>query len=277
MVSWRTKLAIQWILAKIPAGERINHWLQRANRRYTPARLRKRIAESEDVCSYLERFVALSGATVVEVGTGWLMIEPLVMVRRGAGVVHTYDHLPHVRRELTERLAGMMSIDLNDTLQRIHYHAPADARQTGLPDGSVDLFFSYNVLEHIPPRTVRELVLESKRLLRRGGVAFHAIGLHDHYSEFDSRISRVNFLQYSDPWWNFWVQNRISYHNRLRLKEFLELFRAAGAEIIDVRTAVDEADVTTLKNGFPLAERFRGMTPEELAPHYMEVVYRFSQ
>jgi SAM-dependent methyltransferase len=276
LISWKTKIAIQWVLAQMPGGERINHALQHAHRRYTPERLRERVDELEKVCDYIAPYMSFAGADIVEVGTGWLLIAPLVMVRRGARRVHTYDHIRHMRKDLTARIAGTMGCDLEESMRHVEYHAPADAADSGLPDHSIDLFFTFNVLEHMPLDGIVALIRESKRLLRPGGVAYHAVGLGDHYAEFDGRLSRVNFLQYSDRWWNFWVQNHISYHNRLREKEFLAMFREQGAEILDVRSMIEQSDVAVIKNGQKLAERFRGMTPEELATHYMEVVYRFA-
>ena len=270
-MNWKAKVALQCVLARFPFGEKANHLLQRVGRRYTAERLQKRIAEVRKTLDYLEAFAPLAEATVAEVGTGWELIAPLAMVARGACTVRTYDLYRHLRSDLVRQIARMVPCDFEDAMRRIEYHAPANAANTGLPSNSVDVFYSYEVFEHIPVDDVHQIVAESKRVLRSTGVAYHAIGLGDHYGQYG--VSNINFLKYSDRAWNFWVQNRISYHNRLREKEFLQIFRQHGACILDVRTKVSEIDVLALCNGFTPDQKFSGMTPEELAPWYTEIVY----
>jgi hypothetical protein len=63
----------------------------------------------------------------------------------------------------------------------------------------------------------------SKTCVETERVAFHAIGEHDHYIDFDSSISKGNFLQYPEWAWKLFVKNGISYHNRMREKESLDI------------------------------------------------------
>ena len=88
-------------------------------------------------------------------------------------------------------------------------------------------------------------------------------------------VSKVNFLKYSEFWWAFFVKNKISYHNRLREKQFFEIFRQYGAKIIWSEHQVDPADVELLKT-MPIHNDFKGMTIEELAPWRTELIYSFS-
>jgi hypothetical protein len=272
-MNWKAKVAVQCVLAHLPFGERANHLLQKANHRYTPQRLQERIADVKAVFDYLEKRVPFAGATVVEVGTGWELIAPLMMVARGVDTVHTYDLNPHLRLGIAKRVAEMVPVDFDSAMRRIKYYAPSDAANTGLPEKSVDLFYSYQVFEHISQDELHRIVAESRRVLKPSGIAYHAIGLGDHYAEYG--VSNINFLKYSDRTWGFWVQNRISYHNRMREKEFLQLLGEHGARIVDVRSKTSEADLTILKNGFKPDRKFAAMTPEELAPWYTEIVTSF--
>jgi hypothetical protein len=71
------------------------------------------------------------------------------------------------------------------------------------------------------------------------------------------------------------VNNKISYHNRWRAKQFMEAFRREGATFLDVHTETDPCDIKLLKNGFHVAPKFSSLTPEELAVSYVEIVHRF--
>jgi SAM-dependent methyltransferase len=274
-IPWQAKVGVQWVLAAVPGGEQLNHLFQRLYGSHSDDRLKARIPAVDQLLDYIERFAPLKGATVVEVGTGWVPIGALCMVKRGAQVVHTYDLTRHLRPKLAERAMQLMEMD-PAAWQSVHYHAPADASQTGLPDQSVDLFYSAAVLEHVPPEALVKIVRESRRVLRPGGVAFHEIGLHDHYSDV-APIPKINFLKYSDRTWDFWVQNRISYHNRMRAKEFLQLFEAEGLKILDVQTKTDQYEVAMLKHGFHIDRKFKDMTPEELAINNMRVLYQVNE
>jgi hypothetical protein len=51
----------------------------------------------------------------------------------------------------------------------IDYLAPMNAADTDLPDHCVDCHFSVTTLEHIPPKDLRDIFVEARRILTRGG------------------------------------------------------------------------------------------------------------
>jgi SAM-dependent methyltransferase len=300
---WQFKLLTQFVLAHVPGGVRLNYWLQRAHGRHTASGIGARIPELAEIIAYATRDHGVAGAVVVEVGTGWEPITALLFSLLGASRIYTYDHLPHVRylvlkrvlEQLEQRLPDIARITgaaepaLRDRLTplldassvedvltraRIDYRAPADATRTGLPDAGADMVFSYAVLEHVPEAMVIGLTAESRRILRPGGIAFHAIGLHDHYANFDDRLTKVNFLKYPEWFWRLFVKNKISYHNRLREKDFLELFAAHRGRVLRIRNTTDQRSLEALHH-MRLAPRFAGMTPQELAVTYSEVLLAF--
>lgn len=303
-MEWRVKVGIQFVLARLPCGTNLNHWLQIANRSYTPQRVRDRVLLNAEIVARVSRFVTLRNATIVEVGTGWELIGPLILSLFGPGAIYTFDLTRHLRYRIVRKvlqqieaeieaicaicqldciaakrqvrqMADASTLDEVLSLAKITYLAPGDAARTGLPGGSVDLFFSREVFEHLAEPILLDIVRESRRLLKSSGVAFHAIEPGDHYAHVKAGLSRVNFLQYSDRSWNFWVNNKFSYHNRWRARHFLDTFMAEGARILDLRSQTDASDVELLKNGFHLAPKFSGLTPDELAVNYLEVVHRF--
>jgi len=169
------------------------------------------------------------------------------------------------------------STDLPDALDaaRVSYIAPGDAARTGLADNSVDIYFSYAVLEHVPVQAARDIFMEARRVLKPDGVFYAMIGLHDHYNGFDPRVSKINFLRYPEWLWGVMVQNKISYHNRLRERDFLDMLKECGAVASVVNSTIDPADLESLKS-MKIDRRFERYSFEELATTRTEIIARFS-
>ena len=301
---WKVKVLAQFILSHLPKGERLNYALQKVNNSFSSENIADRILHLVRILEFLSRYVAIEGSIVVEVGTGWEPISTFLFYLFGAETVYTFDHLPHARFKIAQRVVeqiqnqieeihSITSIPqsvLSERLMRVKgatnieeffalshtvYKAPADATQTGLADKSVDLVYSYAVLEHVSESVIGQLTLESKRILKLEGMAFHSIGLHDHYANFDHRLSNLNFLKYPEWLWRFFVKNKISYHNRLREKQFLSIFESHGAKIKEVRNKTNQSDLAALKT-MKIDKRFAGMTDAELAVHYSEILLSFN-
>ncbi|MFH1920043.1 MAG: class I SAM-dependent methyltransferase [Planctomycetota bacterium] len=305
MSNWKIKVLVQFILAHVPFGEQLNHSLQRLHRREEARKkgITDELPKLGTAITMIRNHIVLRGASVVEVGTGWVPLPTTLLYLAGARRILTYDHVRHVRfelvremldvfvglpRELSEildvpeeqiksKLAGLCSADNLEhflSLAGIEYVAPGDAAATGEPEGSVDLFFSYAVLEHVSEKVLDALVKESRRLLRPGGCFYAYIGLHDHYAGFDKRISKVNFLRYPEWVWRLFVKNKISYHNRLRLREFVERLEGCGGSIKEIRSIVDPEDIARVRS-MNVDRRFEHFSPEECAVTTAEIVANF--
>jgi SAM-dependent methyltransferase len=302
-VKWKLKVLTQFVLAHAPGGVRLNYYLQHARGSHRPERVAERIPILAEILAFIAGHKPLEGAVVVEIGTGWEPISPILLHLLGAQRVFTFDHLRHARfalvrgtlaeiraqlrlvasttgadeSALSHRLGSLEAApDLESLFDRagIVYRAPADATDSGLPDGSVDLVYSYAVLEHVPESVVVGLTVESRRILKAGGLAFHAIGLHDHYAGVDPKVSKVNFLRYPEWAWRLFVKNRISYHNRLREREFETIFASHGARIVEIRNRTEPGDVDRVQR-MRVDSRFAGMTPQQLAVTYSEMLMSF--
>ena len=150
---------------------------------------------------------------------------------------------------------------------------PCDAWDTRLAAESVDCITSTNTLEYIPPADILAILRECRRLLRPGGVMCHRIDYLDHYSYFDKAIHPYHFLRYSDDKWR-WFNSSLHYQNRLRHRDYLSLFRQAGFDVIEDRTADGApADLMTLSQ-FPIDAAFQGYSHAELAIRRAFVVLR---
>jgi hypothetical protein len=307
-MDWRLKAAVQQVCAAMPVGGgAIYYSLQRMlGRLRDPERplMMLRIA-ARLVRELRELGLDLHGKRVLEVGTGWRVDIPIGLYLCGAKSVDTYDVHRYLkprlvmeavtglakRRQLVletfapltdagelerrlDALLGAPDVGALFRLTGIEYHAPADATRTGRPAGSVDVHMSFSVLQHIPYDTLLALFRDASRVLSAEGFAWHQIDLSDQFAASDPSISRANFLRFTDDEWKKYSDNRFSYHNRLRAADYNRLYREAGHEILRWIYEVDERSRAELANGFPLAERFRGLPVEMLATDTLRIVSR---
>jgi hypothetical protein len=242
-----------------------------------------------------------------EVGTGRAPIVPLSLWLMGARRTITMDVNPYLERDVVcesvayigkhrtliedlfgqllqpARLASLLRLYTSDgfSLERflhlcgIDYVQPGDATRTGLSDDSVDYHISYTVFEHIPPDILSAILVEGTRILRQEGLCVHMIDYSDHFSHSDATISGVNFLQYSDEQWARFAGNRYMYMNRLRHDDVIALFEAAGQQLIDVTSMIDDGVLGQLREGsLHLDQRFSTKSTDVLAIRGAWVVSR---
>jgi SAM-dependent methyltransferase len=275
---WLAKAALQRGLGFLPRGESLNYVFQRHVARSLPAGesvFRRKFARAEQHVAAYEAHgpdKPIADAVFYEFGVGWDLAIPLSFAALGVGHQVLVDIRPSARVELVnhslallEQLGGPVT-SLAELAERfgIEYLAPRDARATGLPAESVDFVSSTDVCEHVPADDLAAIFLECHRLLRPGGAFSCRIDLQDHYSYFDSSLSRYNFLRYSDGAWRL-VNSPLHFQNRLRAPDYLRLVREAGLELVVEKPSGPDEDGLRQLEALPLAERFRdGYTPQEL-------------
>jgi len=302
---WKVKANIQRVCAVLPAREALYYLLQ--SRIGVFRKEPDPMPNLQDAVGLLgELPFSIAGKRVMEVGTGRRIDLPLAFYLAGAEAVDTIDLYRYLKPELVfgsirsiirqravvsrlflpwadlpvieRRLDTLAAVSGFEDLCRetgIRYHAPSDARRTTIADGTVDLHFSYTVFEHIPGDVLRDILIEAKRVLRsETGIACHHIDMSDHFVQVDPAISKVNFLQYEDAVWSRYNDNQFAYHNRLRAKDYEEIYAAAGHDILHRRDWVDEQSLDLIRTGFPLAARYRGLDPRQLATVNMRVTSR---
>jgi SAM-dependent methyltransferase len=300
---WLAKAALQRGLGLLPQeGEPLNYVFQRHVLRSLPtgdATLRQKFSRAVTHLRAYEEHgpgIPAGEATFFEFGAGWDLAIPLAYALLGVGRQVLVDIRPSARVELVsdtiaafERLRPELEEQAGRTLRDvggdvsslaelesrfgIRYLAPCDARGTGLPDDSIEFVSSTDTCEHIPPADLAAIFAECRRLLRPGGAFSCRIDLQDHYSYFDSSLSRYNFLRFSDRKWAL-VNSPLHYQNRLRAPEYLRLVREAGFElVVENPSGPNERGRAELKS-FPLAERFRGYSVDELGVTVLSFVAR---
>jgi SAM-dependent methyltransferase len=238
------------------------------------------------------------GANFLEVGTGWRLNLPIACWLCGARRIWTIDlnhylqfdlikedlqFLHHNREHLLTALWGTYGelLDLGrwhrlvecppanfaelSDLCGIIYQAPIDAGRTPFDANSFDFHVSCNVFEHIPPHELRSILVEANRITKPDGLLIHRVDHTDHFSHYDSRLSQIHFLQYSDGEWRRYAGNRYAYVNRLREDDYFHLFNQCGQEVREVRSQIDGDVKLLLQDGFPLDTRFCAKTNDNLS------------
>lgn len=280
--NWKQKAALQRVFSRIPGGQRLNYAFQRHVTHGLPigeAALDAQIELARHHVAQVRRYRGrdLGDATFFEFGAGWDFAMPLtfhalgvrhqvvVDLRRLARLDLATDVDERVRRACGA-VGSPAAADLTSLLDQrgIDYRAPADARSTGLADGSIDVITSTNTLEHIPPDEIRAIYRELRRIAAPGAVISFQIDYQDHYSYFDPSIGVYNFLAFDEASWRRFNPS-LHFQNRLRHRDHLELIEAAGFEIVEseVEGGSDE-DLAALA-AIDLAPTFRDIDPQELA------------
>lgn len=289
---WQIKWAKNAALGALPAAEALRRFKRRL-RPYPTSVPQWTIEEGLRQTELLrEAGFPLRGAKILEIGTGWRPAVPLLFSLAGADRVVMGDSQrlmdPHTFlgtvRELAAQagsIAARLGLDeakvraeLEDVPEdlsgllhrfRLDYLAPCDVVSYPFKDGEFDVVTSRAVLEHVPPDVLRRILERSFQLVRPGGWTCHAVDNSDHWSHEDSRLSRVNFLRYSDSFFDYLNRfNPLDYQNRLRHPEYENLLRELGFEVVISRSTPEPQVLADLQS-LPLAPRFQGFPPEDLA------------
>lgn len=250
------KAALQGVAARLPASQRINGLLQRltGSLELTDEHFLHKWQQAQ---RHLGNIVATSSTPrcAVELGTGWYPTVPVGLALGGVDRVLTIDLEPLFDRERTlavlrryrdfiasgrievaarasarldQVVASAAGMSATELLEAIGVESLlVDARATGLPDASVDLFVSNNTLEHIGGVMLEQIFVEFARIAGPGASMSHFIDMADHYAGFDPSITVFNFLRYEPRVWSLF-NNRLQYQNRLRLSQYLEIHETAG-------------------------------------------------
>lgn len=297
-IGWRAKAFAYAALDVMPFGSFLYRQLQRHVTRTIPRQLAPTARTASDYLRGIEAIrshshAPIAGARFLEFGAGWDLYGNLLLwcygvndqvaldLRRLASadqVNHVIRHLeadppPNAvripARTLTE--SARFGTELRD-VYGIHYLAPADAANTGLPGGSVDIITTTSVLEHVPFEQLRPILAECRRLMHDRSVMNHVIDYSDHYAHSDASITQYNFLRFDESEWRRF-NPAIHYQNRARHSEYRALFVEAGFQVVDEHAEQPE-DGARLLASVALAGRFRDMSTEALAPTSGQFILR---
>jgi hypothetical protein len=293
---WWLKAGVQGVVSLLPerASEAVNGKLQvlgSGGVALRDATITHKVEQSNHHMAAWEQFRAKDGAPprVLEVGTGWFPLVPLLMYASGADLVQSFDvrQLTTPARiraaaaavasrgeSLSERatadridrlraLGDATDAELGERLRemRVSFHTGRVSSSSVTAD-SFDLAISDNTLEHIPARQIHELCVALAGAIGTGGVIDHYVDASDHYAHFDRSITEYNFLRWDDRAWKL-INNRLLYQNRLRQGDYTAALERAGLRVVASEwTPGRPQEVASLQ----LAPRFRDRAVDDLAP-----------
>lgn len=294
---WRLKAAIQTVLSAVPAGARLNFLLQRHVTKTLPISDIELDAQVKKAQRNLHAFARFQPEPlpqhVFEFGVGWDLLMPLVHYSMGVERQTAIDLRPLARVDLVMNVARRLAQsadrlglkrapvvpDRQDSVAAIanswgiDYRAPADARNTGLPDGAFDLVTSTDVLEHVPVADISAILKESRRILRDDGLMRIRIDYQDHYWYFDANVSPYGFLRFGPRAWRRY-NPPLHYQNRLRHGELIELLLEGGFTALDDDHPAPTSEDLAQLDAAHLDARFRAMPPKDVAVRFANLSLR---
>jgi hypothetical protein len=300
---WRVKVAVQNAVGLLPgtlgfkANEACVALLRgHVDRTDTPTRTRKGIANLALIKR--ETGISYNGATILEVGTGWHGIDPILFSLVGAKHIYTVDHHRHLTlqsiqshtpeilspqnlkllaelapgvQRRAEALCWQKWNTLDEALRDLNVTTLISrsclTTDLDIQPGSIDLFYSDSVLHRIPEKELALLLKDvGQRLLRPGGVCFHRTDQCDinAQSHIDPSLWRLAYLKYPDWYFNAFISGRFNSQNRLRERDFIELLAASEVQIVFKESVLHHEDLERMR-AFKVADRFRNKSLEDLA------------
>jgi Methyltransferase domain len=298
MPHWLIKTALQHAIAALPQRQKWNYLFQRhvtksltlgtgMFERYLE-HIRMNVG---NLCEFQPN--APAGFTAVDLGTGWYPVLAVGAYLCGARKVWTIDIDPLLRRvqmkrmfelflnyadrgELQRQLPRLKPervAALRSAAEHVQSMAPAeilaqlnievlvrDAQNTGLPDNSVDLFFSTGVLEYIPEPVLRGIFTEFRRVASATAAMSHWISTIDQFHYFDKRLTPFNYLKYTSKQWRY-LNSPLTWQSRLRICDYRRLMNESGFRVVkEIVENGKEKDLDSIKT----APEFERYTREEL-------------
>ena len=273
-LDWRLQIVKRAIVARIPFGNALRR-LKRRVMGYEPdpKNIDYTIANFEQMGEALAaEGRSFTGATVLEIGSGWFPVIPILLAQHDVRHVFMTDLIPHMDETTFAATLRYMKGARPDTgfLAAVNrfddlpatYLAPFDPAL--VTDGSLDYVLSRTVLEHIEPDDIVAVLSAMRPKLKPGGLMIHFIDNSDHLEFGDKSISRIHFLTLSEQ--RHALINRLirDGENRLRHHEYPALFERAGFRVVSASGFVHEptkSSASTLR----LTAPFSDMRPEDLA------------
>ena len=214
----------------------------------------------EDSFTVLKRNnISIKNKTILEIGPGNSYTVAYNFLMHGAKKVILVDKFPRTiktkrQKEYFEREIEYISkkygqkpffVNNGDIDGEYIEFINKDLTLTDTNIKNVDLIFTNSVLEHIKP--IKENIGFMSQILNESGYMLHNIDLRDHYN-FNKPFL---FYKYSDRVWNnLLTKEGISYTNRLRYDDFVQLFKDMGLKIIYEKKQEEKLADTKLYSEF---------------------------
>lgn len=220
--------------------------------------------------------------TAVELGPGDTITSALAMLALGANKTIHVDVGAFASTDMsiyrtmadylrTQKLVApdLSEIESFEEMTReipVQYHTEGHLSLANMEPESVDLVWSHAVLEHVGRAEFLETMRQTRRILRKDGVATHVVDLKDHLAY------GLNNLRFSEKTWESSFMSKSGFYtNRIRYSEMIALFEKAGFEVCETTKVLFDALPTPKSK---LWEPYRKLPDEELMISDFDVVLR---
>lgn len=296
IAKWKLKAIVQKTISFLPKPEKVNYLFQKyvtkgvyLNDEYFGFK----IEHARDHIVYFKKYSTTSSdKRILELGTGWYPVVPIVMYLTNTGKLVSVDiqdwmtadsfrttiekfkawhdegklskYIEDIDSDKWNKLLSLLdgNLSLDELKEKIGLETYIeDARQTKFESDSFDFICSNNTFEHIYFDVLEGILKEFNRLIKPEGVMSHFIDMSDHFAHFDHSINIYNFLRYSESKWKS-IDNSIQPQNRKRWRDYQELYDQLN--IVRTEEEVRPGDVKALEQ-VPVHSSYENYSKEELA------------
>jgi len=302
---WIIKALVQKTISYLPGSRNINYFFQRnvtGAVHLTDEHFGIKLQHGRDHFQSFRTYSGVqSGTIILELGTGWYPIVPILFYLTSSGNVisvdiHNWltletqlktfgkmeewrerglmdDLVPFINEKRWEKMLFVLhnpSVFSTDRINEMIGLTPMiqDARNLPLKVDTIDFICSNNTFEHVPEKVLRDILVEFKRVLKPGGMMSHFIDMSDHFAHFDHHISIYNFLKFSAKQWKL-LDNSIQPQNRMRFRDYTEMYRELGLAASE--KIISEGSIEEL-GGIKIHSDYSGYTEEELAISHAYII-----
>jgi hypothetical protein len=240
--------------------------------------------------------IARPGLEALEIGTGWVHWESLMLrnqVEAGVLLYDVWDNRsfrkfqayagkltdPAVRARLgldnpagialMQQVAESRSAAEAYALLGFRYLVDPTGALAGVPEDSFDLVMSSDVGEHIPRASLPLFAERSFAALRPGGWAYHQIVITDHLGIYDRSVHPKQYLRYTRQHYQSKILSEVQYINLAQLPEWRALFEGAGFEIVEMNR-IGMSDLGSIE----IHPSWQEIPPEDLACTVVQFILR---
>ncbi len=255
-----------------------------------------RIAKGFENVTDLNKYLDFSclGKTVLELGTGWHGIDPIIFYLCGAKAIYTIDIADHLstgalmraciliqQAEIPAKMTDLSRVErfksLNfstmnrsDILSELkltvliarpeHYAEKISSLGVG-----VDLLYSESVLHRFSERLLHAVLKSSHGVLVPGAAIFHRIDQKDINSQVHMGlpVPALYHLSLSDFAFNWLYTSKISGQNRYRESEYAAMFEKLPTDIRAIESFIQPGALTAVPVE-TLNTAFRSYDPDDL-------------
>lgn len=102
-----------------------------------------------------------------------------------------------------------------------------------IKDSIYQLVVSFHVLEHVPRKSLRNVIRDFYRILKPGGYSIHQIGIDDHLAH-GTNLNKKFYLSISKKEWDDKYNNIVQHINLVQKSEYLKIFNEEGFELVEI-------------------------------------------